>query len=133
MGHKDNIYRAIIWTEDGKLGLRVSVVADNLEDAKKQLEAKYGGSNSLGQWIIDIYSLCKNQHAILWRTVLRRRRRQHKIFSRGPIVAKSSGTSACEKILRIVTAVHRTRADGASTARPKMTWLSSGCAIETKP
>ena len=42
MGHKDNIYRAIIWTEDGKLGLRVCVVADNLEDAKKQLEAKYG-------------------------------------------------------------------------------------------
>jgi hypothetical protein len=42
MGHKENIYRAIIWTEDGKPGLRVSVVADNLEDARKQLEAKYG-------------------------------------------------------------------------------------------
>jgi hypothetical protein len=37
------IYEAIIWNGDSdKLGRRVSVLAENLEDAKKRLEEEYG-------------------------------------------------------------------------------------------
>ena len=37
------IYKAIIWNDDSdKSGQRVSVLAENLQDAKKRLEEEYG-------------------------------------------------------------------------------------------
>jgi hypothetical protein len=37
------IFKAMIWEEDpAKPGRRVSVLAENLDDAKKRLEAEYG-------------------------------------------------------------------------------------------
>ena len=37
------IYKAIIWDDDSdKPGRRVSVLAENLQDAKKRLEKEYG-------------------------------------------------------------------------------------------
>ena len=41
--HKMKTYKAIIWDEDpDKPGRRVSVPAQSLQDAKKQLEQEYG-------------------------------------------------------------------------------------------
>ena len=38
-----NTYSAIIWDDDpNKSGRRVSVVAENLQDAKERLQAEYG-------------------------------------------------------------------------------------------
>ncbi|WP_157699780.1 hypothetical protein [Pseudorhodoplanes sinuspersici] len=37
------IYKAMIWSDDPeKPGQRVSVAAENLDDAKRRLEAEYG-------------------------------------------------------------------------------------------
>ena len=37
------VYRAIIWVRDStRPGLRVSVLAENLDEAKKKLEAEHG-------------------------------------------------------------------------------------------
>ena len=37
------VYKAMIWVEDtNKPGRRVSVLAENLDEAKKKLESEYG-------------------------------------------------------------------------------------------
>jgi hypothetical protein len=41
-----NVYRAMIWVRDSdRPGQRVSVLAKNLKDARKKLEAEYGEGN----------------------------------------------------------------------------------------
>jgi hypothetical protein len=36
------VYQAIIWDDPAKPGRRVSIFAENLQDAKKRLEEEYG-------------------------------------------------------------------------------------------
>jgi hypothetical protein len=41
--HRMKMYKAIIWDEDpDKPGRRVSVIAENLQEAQKQLEQEHG-------------------------------------------------------------------------------------------
>jgi hypothetical protein len=42
MGDEIKTYKAMIWDDPSKPGRRVSVLAESLDDAKRQLEAEYG-------------------------------------------------------------------------------------------
>jgi hypothetical protein len=52
MDRHTKLYHAIIWRSDSdRPGERVSVVAENLDEAKKKLEAEHGTGN-----VFDLYN-----------------------------------------------------------------------------
>lgn len=43
MNEEKRVFQAIIWTQEaGKAGERTTVLADNLDDAERQIKRKYG-------------------------------------------------------------------------------------------